>query len=75
MDETFDSVFEGNEAEESEVMDKLYDEIGIDFSSKVLVLFSYSMLSFVRLGLLRPEYRNRSKACPTPTSKLEWLLF
>lgn len=35
MDETFDSVFEGNEAEESEVMDKLYDEIGIDFSSKV----------------------------------------
>lgn len=37
VDETFDSVFEGNEAEESEVMDKLYDEIGIDFSSKVLL--------------------------------------
>lgn len=36
MDETFDGIFEGNEAEESEVMDKLYDEIGIEFSGKVI---------------------------------------
>lgn len=35
MDETFDGVFEGNEAEESEVMDKIYDEIGIEFAGRV----------------------------------------
>jgi hypothetical protein len=41
VDETFDSIFEGDEAEESLVMDKLYDEIGIEFTSKVRYPSSY----------------------------------
>ncbi len=35
VDDAFESVFEGNEVEESEIMDKIYDEIGIDFTSQV----------------------------------------
>lgn len=47
MDETFDGVFEGNELEESEVMDKLYDEIGIEFSGKVHMICPLHVLTVV----------------------------
>lgn len=46
MDEAFDHAFEGDEAMEGELMDKIYDEIGIEFAAKVsLRLTGVTMLT------------------------------
>lgn len=48
MDNAFDDIFEGNEAEESLMMDQIYDEVGLDMSSTVhsfLVAFAPATFS------------------------------
>jgi len=78
VDDAFDAVFEGDEAEESDIMNQIYDEIGIDMSSKVNFQYSDKKITTTFHHSSEMHRQNYPKSrfslrLLMPRSKLEWL--
>lgn len=67
MDDAFDAVFEGDEAEESDIMNQIYDEIGIDMSSKVTSQYSDMKIIIISHHSLEMHPQNYLKIKLSPS--------